>query len=325
MKINKLFRMDEIFTIYKGKRLTKADMIEGDLNYIGAISDNNGVRQKIDAIKQFDGNCITVNYNGSVGEAFYQDKPFWASDDVNVLKLKNCQLNEKLALYIITLIKANRYRFSYGRKWTLEKMSETEISLPVDDYQNPDWMYMQNYISMIKSCHITSQNNKSIIPFFVDDWKEFSIGGENGLFITETGKDLLYYTLTAGEYDVIGHGKTNLGVTATTEKLDDYKLYNPSKTISLGDRGNFYASAHTKPFYIGTRTKALTAKFDSNIYILLFICTIINLEEYRHSYGRNCTDKLDELIIKLPVTSDGDPDFKYMENYIKSLPYSDRI
>lgn len=57
---SKYFRLDEIFTLKKGKRLTKADMIEGSLNYIGAISDNNGVRQKIDAPKQYDGNCITV-------------------------------------------------------------------------------------------------------------------------------------------------------------------------------------------------------------------------------------------------------------------------
>ena len=30
-------------------------------------------------------NKITVCYNGSVGETFYQDQPFLASDDVNVL------------------------------------------------------------------------------------------------------------------------------------------------------------------------------------------------------------------------------------------------
>ena len=130
---NKMFALKDIFDIYKGKRLTKADMISGDTNYLGAISDNNCIREKIVQEPIFKGNCITINYNGSVGEAFYQIKPFWASDDVNVLFLKNKILTKNIALYLVTIIKANKYRFSYGRKWTLEKMLETEIPLPTNE------------------------------------------------------------------------------------------------------------------------------------------------------------------------------------------------
>lgn len=31
------------------------------------------------------------------------------------------------------------------------------------------------------------------------------------------------------------------------------------------------------------------------------------------------------ITIKLPATSDGEPDWQWMENYIKSLPYGDRL
>lgn len=70
------FSMSEIFNFSKGKRLTKEDMIEGKLNYIGAISDNNGIREHIDANPTHGGNSITVNYNGSVGEAFFKTMLF---------------------------------------------------------------------------------------------------------------------------------------------------------------------------------------------------------------------------------------------------------
>ena len=30
-------------------------------------------------------------------------------------------------------------------------------------------------------------------------------------------------------------------------------------------------------------------------------------------------------MIKLPITTDGDPDWQFMENYIKALPYGDRL
>lgn len=140
------FEMKDIFSFSKGKRLTKADMIAGKLNYIGAISDNNGVRQLIDATPTHKGNCITVNYNGSVGEAFYHKYDFWASDDVNVLKIKNKDLTPEIGLFLCTVIKANKFRFGYGRKWTLEKMKETIIKLPTTKDGSIDWVFIETYI-----------------------------------------------------------------------------------------------------------------------------------------------------------------------------------
>jgi len=48
--------------------------------------------------------------------------------------------------------------------------------------------------------------------------------------------------------------------------------------------------------------------------------------KYRFGYGRKWTlEKMRETVLVLPTTSDGKPDWEFMENYIKSLPYSDRI
>jgi len=143
------YTLGELFKFHKGKRLTKEDMTHGSTNFIGAISENNGVRQLIDTNPMFPPNCITVNYNGSVGEAFYQFEPFWASDDVNVLYPNGWELNKYIAMFIITTIKANRYKFSYGRKWTLEKMKESLIKLPKSKNGPPDWAYMESYVKSL--------------------------------------------------------------------------------------------------------------------------------------------------------------------------------
>jgi hypothetical protein len=124
-------------------------MLEGRTPYLGAISENNGVRQLIDAPPIFDGNCITVNYNGSVGEAFYQSAPFWATDDINVLYADGWTLNKYSALFIATVIKANRYKFSYGRKWTMAKMEKSSIRLPATPQGAPDWKYMEAYVKSL--------------------------------------------------------------------------------------------------------------------------------------------------------------------------------
>lgn len=145
------YRMGDLFRFVKGRRLTKADMIDGDTNYLGAISENNGVRQHIQVEPEDISapNCITVNYNGSVGEAFYQAEPFWASDDVNILYADGWEMNKYNALFIVTVIKANRYRFSYGRKWTLEKMKDTILKLPQAEDGTPDFAYMEAYIKAL--------------------------------------------------------------------------------------------------------------------------------------------------------------------------------
>lgn len=143
----KAFSMDSLFEFVKGKRLIKADIIPGNVNFLGAISENNGVREKIEIGYYWEPNCITVNYNGSVGEAFYQAQPFWASDDVNVLYArKYWKMNKYIAMFLITVIKANKYRFGYGRKWTMEKMKETVLKLPCTKNGKPDFAYMENFI-----------------------------------------------------------------------------------------------------------------------------------------------------------------------------------
>jgi hypothetical protein len=55
----------------------------------------------------------------------------------------------------------------------------------------------------------------------------------------------------------------------------------------------------------------------------MFLCPLIYKEKYRFNYGRKWDkEMMQNSKIKLPITSDGSPDWQFMENYIKSLPYS---
>lgn len=144
----KAFKLGSLFDIRKGKRLTKRDMIDGDIPYIGASRFNNGITEYIGQDPIFEGGSITVSYDGSVGEAFYQPDPFWASDAVNVLKPR-FNLNRYSAMFIVTIIKREQYRFSYGRKWKLSRMKSDQIKLPIDSNQYPDWQFMEDYVKSL--------------------------------------------------------------------------------------------------------------------------------------------------------------------------------
>lgn len=143
------FRYDTLFDIRKGQRLTKNEMMEGDTPFIGAIDSNNGYRQYVNAPANHPGGTITVNYNGNgVAEAFYQSAPFRASDDVNILYPK-FKMNAYIALFICTLIRREKYRFNYGRKWHLGRMKEAVMRLPATHAGEPDWAFIEAYIKAL--------------------------------------------------------------------------------------------------------------------------------------------------------------------------------
>lgn len=150
----KWFRLggDEgLFDIRKGRRLTSEDQTEGDTPYIGAIDSNNGVSNSVGQSPIHEGNTISLSYNGSVGEAFYQPIPYWATDDVNALYLRPeyGTLCPSTGLFVCTVLKQDRYRYSYGRKWTLDNMNATKLKLPATSEGKPDWQWMEFYIKSL--------------------------------------------------------------------------------------------------------------------------------------------------------------------------------
>lgn len=146
------FKLGDLFKIVKGKRLTQANMIEGNTPFIGASAKNNGYTNRIGNLENHHpGGIITVSYNGSIAEAFYQPKEFVASDDVNVFYPK-FKLNPYLAIFLCTIIFNEKYRFTYGRKWDLELMEESYIWLPSIETKSgivPNWEFMENYIKRL--------------------------------------------------------------------------------------------------------------------------------------------------------------------------------
>ncbi len=152
------FSIGKYFEVVKGTRLTKANMIDGEINFIGASATNNGVTAHITNDEHLHSkNTISVTYNGSVGEAFYQDEIFWASDDVNVLYPK-FGLNKYVAMFIIPIIKKVGQQYGFIDKWKKEDMEKDYMRLPADREGQPDWKYMEIYMRQIEDKVKTQMN-----------------------------------------------------------------------------------------------------------------------------------------------------------------------
>jgi hypothetical protein len=140
------FPLDYLFDIRKGRRVTKADRSPGSTRFIGATEKNNGITDLADLAPIFPAGTLTVVYNGnSVGNTFLQNLEYFACDDVNVL-IPKFPMSQWVLLFIATIIKHGRSRFTYGFKWTLARMKTTMVCLPVDSSGSPDWMYMEAFM-----------------------------------------------------------------------------------------------------------------------------------------------------------------------------------
>lgn len=145
----KLFKYDDLFEIERGRGPRKNELDgTGETPFVTSSDQNNGWTDFTKAIPIHDGNTIGVNRNGSVAEAFYQPLPFCSTEDVHIFKPK-FEMSKYVALFLTTLIKKEKYRYNYGRKWGIARMKNSQIKLPVNKFGEPDWEFMENYIKSI--------------------------------------------------------------------------------------------------------------------------------------------------------------------------------
>lgn len=143
------FSFDNIFDVKRGESEYIVDLEKGDVPYVSTTSDNNGVSYYVKNANNTR-NKITLSYDGTIGEAFYQKRDFFASEKIAVLELKNKELNPYIAMFLITVIRKESSRYNYGYKWSIDtRMKKTQIKLPADHSGDPDWQLMEDYIKSL--------------------------------------------------------------------------------------------------------------------------------------------------------------------------------
>lgn len=333
------FKISDIFPkIEYGKNSYAIDLEDGhDCIYVGAKKDDNGFMKwcKRDESLISKGNCVVfiVDGKGSVGYCNYMDRDFIATAN---LKLGYCkELNQYTGLFIATIASKERFRYSFGRKWK-KFVKDTIIKLPalVDNTGKvkPDWQFMENYIKSLHYKPLRTKNKLDNIPKLdVNNWREFCI------------KD--YFDLTRGhtlsvdlqeEYSgtipCVNGTLDNNGVQYYLSKEIEcvgFKLIKPPaiSIVRVGEGGRTFVQ--NQDFFVADNAFALIPQKNISKYVLFFISTVLNKESIKYSYGRTVTNDYKNTIIKLPAITKEDgsyePNWGYMENYIKSLPYGDRI
>ena len=134
---------------------------------------------------------------------------------------------------------------------------------------------------------------------------------------------------SVGNLNDLAYGKTPVVSAFGTQQgiqyhLDVEELYKNTLTISLNGSGTGYCAYHQYGFNANSDCGVLIPKFQMNKYRGIFLATVINHFSYKYMYGRKMTkDRFLKEFIVLPLDEKENPDWGYIENFIKSLPYGD--
>ena len=163
------------------------------------------------------------------------------------------------------------------------------------------------------------------------DWKAFFVGD---LFDIINGKGITTEEIEnyPGDLEAVQSGEGNNGIMGHIDKAyccsKGYSYCEePCLTVARSGTSGF-VSFHQNGCVVGDSAKILLLKEPraKTIQVYLFMQTLLAANRFKYTYGRKVTEALyKETAIKLPVSSDGKPDWQWMENYIKSLPYGDRL
>lgn len=320
------FRIDDIFIISRGKRLIDIDRISGDVEYYSASEYNNGLTDKISNPLFIEKNALIYT---TFGKCFYVGGEFTASDEINILKHK--KLNIYNGLFLATLITQNKYKYGFGRKAFKNKFSKDFIKLPVQKDGSIDWSFMENYIKKLSekikydSKVIESRIIKKTIKLIPKSWKEFKI---KDIFNIQKGERLTVADRTLGDTPLLTASSVNNGVSG----FIDYEIFKDKKRIFENKiTVDMFCNVFYQEFRYFSDDNIHTLlfkdksyeKYYENKFINLFLVSILKQLSRKYDYGRQVRLKrFEEEIINLPVTNKKELDFEFMENYIKSLNYS---
>lgn len=135
----------DLFDYSKGKRLTKADSIEGDIPLVTAGEYNQGVSRCVDNDMEIFNNCITIDM---FGYCVYRGYAFCCDDNILVLKPQK-NISKYAMMFIVTIINQDQYKYAYGRQYRQKTLLKHKIKLPVNGKGEADWEFMERYIKSL--------------------------------------------------------------------------------------------------------------------------------------------------------------------------------
>ncbi|KFI40428.1 Type II specificity (S) subunit of unknown recognition sequence [Bifidobacterium actinocoloniiforme DSM 22766] len=322
------FRLGDIADIRSGRDIYAGERRSGDTPYVTSGTANNGIGYFVanynDSITS---NAISVNRNGSIGEAFYHPYPALYGNDCRRVILRD-YTDAGIQLFIAHAISMQKQAFSYSRKLGSKRLTNLRIMLPVNSSGAPDDEYMEKYAQQKQKAmllkygayaeqQITKIGSYVKVPKLNEkEWAPFKL--TNIFEEISRGKRLKKADHVPGQLPYVSSTASNNGIDDYIEASAGTRVFR--NCISLANSGSV-GTAFYEPFnYVASDHVTALKTAQSSKYTSLFMATVIAKQKSNFNFNREINDiRVHNMRIMLPVNDSGEPDYEYMEQYTKNM------
>ena len=329
------FVFGEVFEMQSQKEISPIYAINNSINsdiqypFLGQSRENNCIisylyLDNITLLNNIeDDTVIIIHSNNHL--SFCINTPFYLKDGHGATSIfKNKHLNEYNARFIITVLnKTMENLFDYDVKATKDSLKKLVIKLPSTSMGEPDWSYMETYMKkLIQESETYLQGLKQVVDnqnqnINISDWKEFVIGD---LFKNIVKPNVLHSRQVI-ECDngipYVVRTKFNNGIKYRVQQKDTMNL-SPGGVISFGAENPIFFYQE-KPFVSGRDIYYIDTQ-DLSASTCRFLTACLQPIARKYSYNNGLfPDLLRKEIVKLPVSSNGQPNWNYMEQYMDKI------
>lgn len=307
---------------YHGKDVTETDSDDG-INYITRSKFNNGLKARVVCLDKFKVNPAgTISFGAENADFFYQTEPYITGN--KMYYIDTTALSERACRFLKSILEATftaNYSFSDGM--IPARIYDECIKLPATPNGAPDWAYMESYMANLETKVAESltllQAAKDAEKKKVDtrEWGEFRVGE---LFDAALSKDDIQpKVIVEGNTPLVSSGKENNGIIAPIDNKNA-RLWE-ANTLTVDMFGKVFYQE--QPYYAVShgRVNILMPRMPMTKHCMQFIgCAIERVTTDKYAFSEMCTGtKLLKNVILLPKDKTGQPDWAYMEEYMREM------
>jgi Type I restriction modification DNA specificity domain len=312
----KMIKISDLFEIQNGNgfELMNMDIVEksdpNSCNFVSRTEKNSGISARVELsnTQPFPANTITVAVGGSVLSTFVQSEPYYTGYHIQILTPKKKYSDVEMMFYAFC-IRQNKYRYSYGRQ-----ANKTLKDILIPEKLTTEWQELNSKnLNNLKAKPLI----KKELELNVKEWSYFKY---EEIFDTNLrGRRLTNENREKGTCLYFSASEFNNGLTDSIAN----PLFVEENAIIYSTFGDAY---YIKSEFTASDEISIFKHTKLNRYNGLFIATIMLKNKYKYSFGRKAfRNKWVNDRIGLPINSKGEPDWQFMEDYIKSLPYSSSL
>lgn len=281
--------------------------------------------------------ALSIIYNGAVsaGRVYAQAEETGVLAESYMIRLKSAQISFNTYLFLQRIIEKCIYtRYSYSDLAIWSSVQNDTVWLPVDESGEPDWTYMDEYMSAVMkeseaSLESLRQADEAKHALNVHEWREFIIGDLFEKLQLDVKKEDFNKTFDVSEerteefnLPLVNAKHGNNGIMYYGREAD---FETAEMTIDIVQNGAIATGdVYAQPQRTGVLWDAYLVKPKAKIdsaFTLMFLATVLEKAiKDKFSYDDKCVwDKAKLLTVTLPCTSDTEPDWAYMDEYMRTI------